>query len=295
MNERLQKLANQVRSHNIVEPFFDDEYCAFAQEETIERILVPTCEGNVPVFIHRANKRPESTRLFINIHGGGFVRPLIETNIRFCSRVAVEINGVVADIDYSLAPEHPYPKAFHECYDTVKWLFDHATDFGARRENICLGGHSAGANLTAAILLKANQTGDFRPRVQIHDFGVYDMFTDPAEKPGIAENLIPLDRCRAFNEMYIWNDPKVASAPYVSPLLAPEEWLTEQPDALFILGGKDTFRFEGKDYAMRLAAAGTRVTIQEFANSPHGFTVNCVGRWQEAQQLIINTLLNVEP
>lgn len=295
VNERLRAMAEQVRSTSIVDPVFPEEYLAYGGRETVERILIQTSEGEVPVFIHRANDRPSPCRLFINIHGGGFVRPLIDTNIHFCSKAAVSIQGVVVDIDYSLAPEYPYPVAFHQCYDVVKWVFAHGEELGSRTDLIALGGHSAGANLTAAIMLKAAQTKEFAPRVQIHDFGAYDMATDPADKPGIQENLVPLDRCRAFNEMYTWADPQCVKDPYVSPLLAPDEWLKEQPDALVITGGRDTFRFEGEQYALRLAANGTKVTVKRFADSPHGFTVNCVGKWQEAQQLIIDTLLRITP
>lgn len=295
MDERLTELARQVRGRSLVDPIFDEEYRAYEQQETVERVLVSTSQGQVPVFLHRANRRTSPCRLLINIHGGGFVRPLIETNVRFCSKMAVELQGMVVDIDYSLAPEHPYPQAFHECYEVVRWVFDHKSSFDTREDLIALGGHSAGSNLTAALLLKASQTGDFQPRLQIHDFGAFDMATDPADKPGIEENLVPLDRCRAFNEMYIWPNPEVARDPYVSPLFAPDNWLIGQPDALIITGGTDTFRFEGEQYGLRLAAAGVRVTMQRFPNSPHGFTINCVGKWREAQQLILDTLLRMEP
>lgn len=295
VSERLQKMAEQVRGTSIVDPVFDEEYLAYGKRETVERILVPTGEGEVPVFIHRAKDLTRPCRLFINIHGGGFARPLIDTNIHFCSKTAVSIQGVVADIDYSLAPEYPYPVAFHQCYDVVGWVISHAEELGSRADLVCLGGHSAGANLTAAIMLKANQTKDFSVRMQIHDFGAYDMVTDPADKPGTQEHVVPLDRSRAFSEMYTWKDPECVRDPYVSPLLAPDEWLREQPDALIITGGKDAFREEGERYGLRLAANGTKVTIKRFADSPHGFTMNCVGKWRQSQQLIIDTLLSVIP
>lgn len=295
MDERLKALAESVRGKNLVEPAFPPEYLAYAERETVQRETVDTCEGPVPVYIHRAVQHATPCRLFINIHGGGFVRPLIATNIHFCSRIAVCIEGIVVDIDYSLAPEHPFPTAFNQCYDVVRWVFENAEKLGSRPDLVCLGGHSAGANLTAAILLKAAQTKQFNPRLQIHDFGGYDMDTDPADKPGIEENLVPLDRCRAFNEMYVWNDPSVTKSPYVSPLFAPDEWLRDQPEALIITGGTDTFRFEGERYGLRLAAQGVRVTMQRFEGCPHGFTVNCVGKWKEAQDLIIRTIRSVTP
>ena len=75
VSERLQKMAEQVRGTSIVDPVFDEEYLAYGKRETVERILVPTGEGEVPVFIHRAKDLTRPCRLFINIHGGGFARP----------------------------------------------------------------------------------------------------------------------------------------------------------------------------------------------------------------------------
>ncbi len=290
LDEKKQMLAIKVRGTSIVNPVFDEAYKAFENEETVEQLIVNTRWGKTPIYIHRAKELRHPTPLFINIHGGGFVRPLIETNVRFCSKVAVLTQGLLIDIDYRLAPEYQFPVAFEECYDVVSWVFAHADELGTSPDLITLGGHSAGANLTASITLKANQTNDFRVGMQILDFGAFDMKTDPAEKPDWQRNIIPLDRMRAFNTCYTNDDPEVMSNPYVSPLLAPDEWFHGLPDALMIMGGTDAFRFEGEQYGLKMVAGGTKVTMIRYPDSPHGFTVNCVGKWQEAQKLIIDTL-----
>ncbi len=289
-DERLNALAAQLRGRSIANPVFDEEYRSFERMETVERRTVETRHGETPVFIHRANDLRSPAPLFVNIHGGGFVRPLIETNVRFCAKVAALTRGIVADIDYRLAPEYRFPVALEECYDVCRWIFENAEALGSRPDLITLGGHSAGASLTASLTLMSNQTKDFRVGLQILDFGAFDMKTDPADKPDWQHNAIPLDRMRAFTTCYTLDDPEITGNPYVSPLFAPEEWFPGLPDALVITGGTDTFRFEGEQYALRMVAAGVKVTLIRYPDSPHGFTVNCVGKWREAQKLIVDTL-----
>ena len=291
--EEKMQLAAQLRENAICTPVFDEDYLAYRLQETVEERMIPTSQGETRVYIHRAKARRAIAPVFINIHGGGFVRPLIETNVNFCSMLAVRTAGIVVDIDYKLAPEYMFPVAFDECYDVVKWVFAHAGELGSEKGLISLGGHSAGANLTASIALKANQTGEFRPCIQVMDFGAFDMDTDPADKPGIQGNLVPLERMRTFNLLYTENRPEITRNPYVSQCFAPDEWLTGLPEALIITGGDDCFRFEAEAYGARLVSAGVKVTMERFPDSPHGFTVNCAGKWREAQRLIFQTLNNL--
>lgn len=292
LEDKKKKLAEQLRAKSITQISFPEDYLEFKNRETVEHRFIKTRHGETGVYIHTAKETVKPTPVFINIHGGGFVRPLIETNSNFCSRICAEIKGVVIDIDYKLSPEYQFPVALEESYDVVRWVFEHAAEFGSQERLIALGGHSAGANQTASITLMANQTKDFRLGLQILDFGCFDMATDPAEKTDTNGNILPFDRIRAFTTCYTDDDPETVRNPYVSQVFAPDGWFPGLPAALIITGGNDLFRVEGEDYGMRLVRNGVKVTMERFPDSPHGFTVNCNGKWREAQQLIIDTLRN---
>src|SRR3546814_15891590 len=62
----------------------------------------------------------------------------------------------VIGVDYSLAPEAPFPRALDEAVAVVRWLRANGARLGIDRERIAIGGDSAGANLalTAAIDLR---------------------------------------------------------------------------------------------------------------------------------------------
>ncbi|MGE4353825.1 MAG: alpha/beta hydrolase [Oscillospiraceae bacterium] len=288
--ERKIKLAEHLRGTNVATENITAEYQKNLSLSEREIVDVPTASGTAKCYIFRAKNRTAHCPVHINIHGGGFVRPHLIRDEIYSSKIADGIRGIVVDVDYHLAPEYPYPDAFNECYDICRWVFSQAETWGADSRRISMGGHSAGGNLTAAVALKANQTGDFRLCLQVIDYAALDMFTDPAEKPEADTNMIPVERGRMFTEAYTGGDLSLTRDPFCSPLAAPDKMLVGLPDALVITAGKDNFRFENEAYALRLASMGAQVTVKRFLNSYHGFIIHCTGEWEAAQQLIIETI-----
>ena len=288
--ERKITLAEHLRGTSVAIEIITPEYQKNLELAQREEADVPTAYGTSKCYIFRAKNLSPLCPIHINIHGGGFVRPHLIRDEIYSSKIADAIQGIVVDVDYRLAPEYPYPIAFNECYDICKWVFSHADTWGADINKISAGGHSAGGNLTAAIALKSNQTGDFRLCLQVIDYAALDMYTDPSEKPEADTNMIPVERGRMFTEAYTNGDLTLTREPFCSPFAADDDMLIGLPDALVITAGKDNFRFENEAYALRMASMGVKVTIKRFLNSYHGFIIHCTGEWEDAQQLIIDNL-----
>jgi len=282
------KLAEAVRSSSSVEPFTPEVYVKSREKVDVEEVWIPTSEGDAHVYVIRQKGRTGMVPLYINIHGGGFVRYHFPKDILFSSRLACEADCMVIDVDYKLAPEYPYPIAVNECYDIVKWAIEHAEELQIDPTRVVVGGHSSGATLTAALALKANQTKEFQIRMQILDYPPLDVYTDPADKKVPGDVIISAERARAFNALYV--EPERANEPYASPVFATKEMLAGLPETLIITAGKDMLRFEADQYAEMLREAGVQVTAQEFTQSNHGFTVNCLEEYEDAQQLYIRML-----
>ncbi len=282
------KIAEGLRTTSVVTPSIPPEYERFVEACDVEERLIPTREGDTRVFVISPKALKGPVPLYINIHGGGFVRPHERRDIVFGAMVAVRTGCKVIDVDYKLAPEYPFPAAFNECYDVVKWAFAEAASLGVDPKRIALGGHSAGGNLTAAVSLMANRTKDFSLCLQIIDYAFLDGVTDPAEKV-TATDLIPVDRMRAFNALYAEN-PEDLKNPYLSPIVADAEMLKGLPPALVISAGLDCFRFEDEKYAAMLAENGVEVTVKRYLESNHGFVVHCRGEFAAAHSLICDTL-----
>ncbi len=283
--------AEKIRATNFIEPIFNESHLAWQDKVRIEDDDIPTSEGKTHVFIHRAKTMQSEAPLTINIHGGGFVRPHMPCNRYFSAKIAAMTKGVVVDVDYKLAPEYPFPVAFNECYDIAVWTKKHAHELGCSEKRIILCGHSAGASLVLAVNMKGHVTSSFEPRLQVLDFGAFDLSQDPAQKKGADTNVISVERMRMFTYLYTNDDPKVIYSPYVSPFVAPDDFFYGMPETLIITAGRDSLKEEAELLGQRIAAQGSLVTIKRFTESVHGFTVQCTGEWEQSQQLIIDTIL----
>ncbi|KAL2852869.1 Alpha/Beta hydrolase protein [Aspergillus pseudoustus] len=101
--------------------------------------------------------------LLIYFHGGGFVTGGLETDDGPCRDIASNIPILVLNVEYRLAPEHPFPVGFMDCLDVVLWAASHKSQ-STLPSNISLdsgfiiGGTSAGANFTFGIAHLVAQT-----------------------------------------------------------------------------------------------------------------------------------------
>ncbi|MCD8220840.1 MAG: alpha/beta hydrolase [Clostridiales bacterium] len=289
--ERKQELTSYLRGTSVAKENITPEYRKCLELADKETFVLPVGEDDdVTVYVFTAKNRTANCPVHINIHGGGFVRPHVERDEIYSAKVADAIRGIVVDVDYKLAPEYPYPTAFCEAYEVGRWTFSKCKEWDADETRVSMGGHSAGANLTAAVALKANQTKDFALCLQVLDYGAFDMVTDPADKKEALTNMIPIERGRMFTEAYTDGDLSLASEVYCSPLMASDEMLKGLPEALVIAAGLDNFRFEDADYAARMGLAGVKVTFKCFTGSKHGFIVHCTEEWEAGQEMVIDAI-----
>jgi hormone-sensitive lipase len=97
---------------------------------------------------------PKSKALLFHVHGGGFVAQSSKSHLVYLQEWADHLNIPILSIDYSLAPESPYPRALNECFYTYCWAMKNCELLGSTCERIVMAGDSAGANLILATVLK---------------------------------------------------------------------------------------------------------------------------------------------
>ena len=147
-----------------------------------ELIEIPVSGGSVPVFQIISEKRSSNSGMIINFHGGGFMKGRQDKDRVFCSRMAEKFNALVWDVDYSLAPENPFPKAVDEAYQVVKYAFEHSKELEVDTNRIFLIGHSAGGNLAVTVCMKAGEAAK-NPYVS-------PLFAEEEQLRGFPETLI---------------------------------------------------------------------------------------------------------
>lgn len=95
------------------------------------RIYKPAGTGPKPVFIY--------------VHGACWVAGSLDSHNEVARYLGKESNSIVVAINYRLAPEHKYPAADNDVYDSVKWVWDNSDALEIDRSKSAIGGESAGA------------------------------------------------------------------------------------------------------------------------------------------------------
>lgn len=206
----------------------------------------------------------------IHFHGGGFCLGDLDSDHDFCLDMASETLTVCVNVDYRLAPEHPFPAAFDDGYAVCRWVVSSAEALGIDAKRIAVSGTSAGGNLAAAAMaLKDRDLG--------HGDVVFQMLFFP-----VLDDLCRTLSMREAVDTYIWNRQNSLdmwdhylgkNRSEVSPYAAParSENLSGLPPAYIVTAEHDPLRDEGLEYALRLMRSGVPVELHNYAGTFHVF------------------------
>ncbi|XP_075392558.1 hormone-sensitive lipase isoform X3 [Tenrec ecaudatus] len=82
----------------------------------------------------RPPQAPRSRSLVIHIHGGGFVAQTSKSHEPYLKSWAQDLGTPILSIDYSLAPEAPFPRALEECFYAYCWAVTNCALLGIETE-----------------------------------------------------------------------------------------------------------------------------------------------------------------
>lgn len=102
---------------------------------------------------------PPSRSILFHCHGGGFVAQSSKSHELYLRDWAVSLDCPILSVDYSLAPEAPFPRALQEVYYAYCWMLNNTELLGTTAERIVCAGDSAGANLSIGVALKCIEQG----------------------------------------------------------------------------------------------------------------------------------------
>ena len=125
----------------------------------VEDLRFPTRDGaELPARLYApASEQPLPVLLYF--HGGGFTVGSVASHEPLCRHLAHLAHCAVVSVDYRLAPEHKFPTAVHDAWDSLVWLREQASNLGLDPTRIALGGDSAGGTLAAATAIAARDAG----------------------------------------------------------------------------------------------------------------------------------------
>jgi acetyl esterase len=247
---------------------------------------VPVVGGQVTVRAYRPAEEMGPLPGHVELHGGGWWLGSIDEHINdaICRYRCVHAGCAVFAVEYRLAPEHPFPVPIEDAYAAVAWIAAHASSLGIGSGGLSIAGSSAGANLAAAVTLKARELGGPRLVFQLLDVPVLDLTGESMREQLTTPELAPVAHQRHEFEaplLRYLRDPADALAPMASPVLAGD--LSGLPPAHVMTAEYDPLRAEGELYARRLAQAGVPATVARQAGAIHG-AAYLTGVWEPARE-----------
>lgn len=226
----------------------------------------------VRVFTPKCARPDAGWPVLIWFHGGGWANGSIDSDNDLCSMVCQELDCLVLNVDYRLAPEHPFPAAIDDAVETLKWVTnDSSSQLGGNAGNIALGGASSGANIAAVLSMKAAELKI--PAYLIAQVLVVPVCDNTAttrtywQAHADAAWLGP-GRMTWYRKMYL-RKPADALKWEASPLLAAPDLLATSPPTWIAIAGQDMLSIEGIAFAGKLRDAGVRTTINTYEGTPH--------------------------
>jgi DNA-binding FadR family transcriptional regulator/acetyl esterase/lipase len=184
------------------------------------------------------------------VHGGGWVIGSLDSHDALASWIAAQTGAKVISIGYSLAPEHPYPKAICECSEIIQKTID-ATRSHAK---VFVAGDSAGANIAAMSILR------LEPSTRRRISGFASVYGAYSPEMNLSSHRLYGDGRYGLSEAqmrWFWN--------LYAPHLAASDRDKLTPIAECDLLLDDTLAFYS-----RLAGSSVDVTLSLWPNLPHG-------------------------
>ncbi|WP_226582693.1 alpha/beta hydrolase [Halobacillus litoralis] len=208
--------------------------------------------------------------VYINFHGGAFIMNDKEMDDPYCRFLTKQTGCVVFNINYSKAPEYPFPKPIEQSYEILQWIKKNSDMLNIDPQKIMVGGQSSGANIAAALCLHLKEHEEDQPLLQILSYPMLDFVTPHADKPEPDPWRAKYPQPANFlNKCYV-PEKAQASHPLASPVRA--ERVDRLASALILIAEYDAFRPEAEYYAEKLKAAQVRVKDEVFRNCYHAFT-----------------------
>jgi acetyl esterase len=219
--------------------------------------------------------------------GGGFTVHSIDHDNPFMKTIAHMTNAIVVAVDYSQAPEKPYPAGVEDMVYVLDWISKKITTFGGNPKKIVLTGQSAGATMVAAATAvnydkSSNYPGLSKslPQLNLHLAGMVLVYP-PLDATSLFDShfeyrklhgMLTLDQMLYFWSLWLGSDLGAHCQHYTAcPLKTPDHILKRMPRTAVILAKYDVLRDEGLAYAHKLAALDVPVQTKVWDGSVHGF------------------------
>ena len=232
---------------------------------SVDTLLVAGPNGDVPCLVSTPRRSEEPLPVLIYFHGGGLMLLGADEFQPVCTALAAAADCIVVNVDYRLAPEHPFPQPLDDAFAVYQWCLSHAAEIGGDPSRIAVGGDSAGGYLATAVCLDAKSLGVPQPVFQMLIYPAIDT-TDRSESMVTIDAFIGLEQITGLHAAHCGDQ---LLNPRASPIRAEDH--SGLAPAFILAASHDPFVDQGRAYAAVLRAAGVPVAYSCYDGTIHAF------------------------
>ncbi|KAL3507923.1 hypothetical protein ACH5RR_033305 [Cinchona calisaya] len=160
-----------------VERLFGSQYVPPSQEDPITGIsskdIIISPGISARLYLPKITDPNKNLPILLYIHGGGFCieSAFSSDHHRHVNLLVSQANVIAVSVEYRLAPEHPLPAAYQDCWAALQWVASHVENSNIKREpwlinhgnfnKLYVGGDSAGANIVHNVVMRAGSENLF--------------------------------------------------------------------------------------------------------------------------------------
>lgn len=205
--------------------------------------------------------------VIIYLHGGCY----IYGNINNYCTIPVQISNTtglkVLSVNYSLAPENPFPKAIED----VQNIYEYLIEEGYTSDQIVIVGDSAGGGLALATVIKLRDLKVDLPAA----LGLFSPWVDLTLKGDTIETLKDFDNVLSKRQLEgaakIYAEKQELTNPLISPVFAD---LKNCPPMMILAGGREILLSDSINLARRANLDNTTVNFIVWDKLDHVFAVD---------------------
>jgi acetyl esterase len=230
-------------------------------------VLAGAAGNHVRIRLYFPQKRTAMLPICIYVHGGGFVAGSAGMDTARSFRMANDAHCIVADVDYRLAPEHPFPAAIEDTAAAWIWVTSRAQTYGADPRRCAVVSSSSGSHIAIGATRIALEQGAIPPCLQL----LINPVLDPSQSAASYREFSDVPLTNRARMAWYWKQyagNAAPSGPLWTPLTAE---VTGFPTTLIITAEYDVLRDEGQAYAAHLCAAGIDAIVERYPGMIHGF------------------------
>ncbi len=226
----------------------------------VTEVVIGGCE------VTRLRPKNADGSAVVFFHGGGWVIGSRVTHDGPCRHLAAKSAATVFNVEYRLAPEHPFPAAHDDAVEVTSALLSGADD-SIDASRLAVAGDSAGGNL-AVVAALALRDESATPAALLLIYPAVDATMSTSSYVEFADGPVLTAR-----EMVWFYDAYAQGIDPRDQRLSPA-WATTLdglPPTLVITASHDVLRDEGEEFARAMADAGCDASASRHLGVTHGF------------------------